>query len=61
MRHLFIAVFKRERKRNLQRLGELVGVFSDTWLKCAFVSGLPDDVKGQLIAACALNEMTHLK
>ena len=43
----------------LRRLGRLVSKnLPDEWLKCAFVNGLPDDVKLQLKAATAVDSMS---
>ena len=42
----------------LRRLGRLVSKdLPEEWLKCAFVNGLPDDVKLQLKAATAVDSM----
>jgi hypothetical protein len=43
---------------DLRRLAGLVDEMpSDSWIKCAFVRGLPDDVRKQMTAACALDQM----
>ena len=45
----------------LAELKKLAGLVSDNideaWLKCAFVCGLPDEVKSQMQAACSLKKM----
>lgn len=44
---------------DLKRLGKLVNdSIDDAWIKCAFVQGLPEDVKAQLKAASAVDEMS---
>lgn len=43
---------------DLIRLGRLVTeTLDDAWLKCAFVQGLPDEVKTQMKAAAAIDAM----
>jgi hypothetical protein len=44
---------------DLSRLGTLVSSdVNEEWLKCAFVCGLPDDMKKQLLGVCTLTQMT---
>lgn len=43
----------------LRRLGRLVSsTTTDSWIKCAFIAGLPENVKSQLKAACSLETMS---
>ena len=43
---------------DLKRIASLVsGTKDEDWIKCAFVCGLPDEVKSQLQAACSLAKM----
>ena len=43
----------------LHRLGRLVSsTTTDSWIKCAFIAGLPENVKSQLKAACSLETMS---
>ena len=44
---------------DLRRLSSLIDSdMPDAFLKCAFVNGLPDELKSQLKAACALKKMS---
>lgn len=44
---------------DLKRLAGLVdSTVSDHWLKCAFISGLPDNARSQLRAACSVDSMS---
>lgn len=44
---------------SLQQLGRLVTPsMSDEWMKCAFIAGLPQDVKIQMKSAAALDSMS---
>jgi hypothetical protein len=43
---------------DLRRLAELVSGGKDSkWIKCAFVTGLPDSVRRQLVMSCAVDGM----
>jgi hypothetical protein len=46
---------------DLKRLASLVGrasLINEEWIKCAFIDGLPENVRVQLVAACSLEKMS---